>query len=151
MTICILNKSIGHTFRLHTFQNIRNMGKSNHDGKPKLQKTNKKWVRLATVFVYVVSVSLAAIVLAIYYSMIWKPRINVDRQSLIQHFWIVHELVGSNLYSCLNASKSSPVLSDSFSSLENYASSPRVNIGCEVVEYVLVFQVPSVYALREFD
>ncbi|XP_053330919.1 uncharacterized protein LOC128504753 [Spea bombifrons] len=36
-------------------------------------KTNKKWVRLATVFAYVLSVSLAAIVLAIYYSLIWKP------------------------------------------------------------------------------
>uniref|UniRef100_A0A9J8ABT0 Zgc:153157 n=1 Tax=Cyprinus carpio carpio TaxID=630221 RepID=A0A9J8ABT0_CYPCA len=36
-------------------------------------KTNKKWVRLATVFAYVLSVSLAAIILAIYYSMLWKP------------------------------------------------------------------------------
>uniref|UniRef100_A0A3Q2PRG8 InaF motif containing 2 n=1 Tax=Fundulus heteroclitus TaxID=8078 RepID=A0A3Q2PRG8_FUNHE len=38
-------------------------------------KTNKKWVRLATVFAYVLSVSLAAIILAIYYSLIWKPTI----------------------------------------------------------------------------
>ncbi|TGZ67686.1 hypothetical protein CRM22_004646 [Opisthorchis felineus] len=52
------------------------MAKSAHEGRPKLQKTSKKWVRLATVLVYVVSVSLAAIILAIYYSMIWKPRIN---------------------------------------------------------------------------
>ncbi|XP_038597448.1 putative transmembrane protein INAFM2 [Tachyglossus aculeatus] len=36
-------------------------------------KTNKKWVRLATVFAYVLSVSLAAIVLAVYYSLFWKP------------------------------------------------------------------------------
>lgn len=36
-------------------------------------KANKKWVRLATVMVYVVSVSLAAVVLAVYYSLIWKP------------------------------------------------------------------------------
>lgn len=36
-------------------------------------KTNKTWVRLATVFAYVLSVSLAAIILAIYYSLIWKP------------------------------------------------------------------------------
>ncbi|XP_063803586.1 putative transmembrane protein INAFM2 [Pseudophryne corroboree] len=36
-------------------------------------KTNKKWVRLATVFAYVLSVSLAAIILAVYYSLIWKP------------------------------------------------------------------------------
>ncbi|XP_027027828.1 putative transmembrane protein INAFM2 [Tachysurus fulvidraco] len=40
-------------------------------------KTNKKWVRLATVFAYVLSVSLAAIILAIYYSLIWKPTIQV--------------------------------------------------------------------------
>jgi len=36
-------------------------------------KTNKKWVRLATVLAYVLSVSLAAIVLAIYYSLMWNP------------------------------------------------------------------------------
>ncbi|XP_071809499.1 uncharacterized protein [Asterias amurensis] len=34
-------------------------------------KTNKKWIRLATVFAYVLSVSLVAIVLAIYYSFFW--------------------------------------------------------------------------------
>ncbi len=39
-------------------------------------KTNKKWVRLATVLAYVLSVSLAAIVLAIYYSLMWKPNIK---------------------------------------------------------------------------
>uniref|UniRef100_A0A2K5QIZ5 InaF motif containing 2 n=1 Tax=Cebus imitator TaxID=2715852 RepID=A0A2K5QIZ5_CEBIM len=36
-------------------------------------KTNKKWVRLATVFAHVLSVSLAAIVLAVHYSLIWQP------------------------------------------------------------------------------
>ncbi|GCC35672.1 putative transmembrane protein INAFM2 [Chiloscyllium punctatum] len=36
-------------------------------------KTNTKWVRLATVLAYVLSVSLAAIILAVYYSLIWKP------------------------------------------------------------------------------
>ena len=35
--------------------------------------TNKKWWRLATVVAYVLSVSLAAIVLAIYYSLMWNP------------------------------------------------------------------------------
>ncbi|CAH2328172.1 Hypothetical predicted protein [Pelobates cultripes] len=45
-------------------------------------KTNKKWVRLATVFAYVLSVSLAAIILAIYYSLIWKPvRTSGDQTS----------------------------------------------------------------------
>ncbi|XP_018943196.1 putative transmembrane protein INAFM2 [Cyprinus carpio] len=41
-------------------------------------KTNKKWVRLATVFAYVLSVSLAAIILAIYYSLIWSPNKSVN-------------------------------------------------------------------------
>ncbi|KAM4664761.1 putative transmembrane protein INAFM2 [Discoglossus pictus] len=36
-------------------------------------KTNQKWVRLATVLAYVLSVSMAAIILAIYYSLIWMP------------------------------------------------------------------------------
>ncbi|XP_073493694.1 putative transmembrane protein INAFM2 [Phyllobates terribilis] len=45
-------------------------------------KTNKKWVRLATVFAYVLSVSLAAIILAVYYSLIWKPvRTSADVQN----------------------------------------------------------------------
>ena len=39
-------------------------------------KTNKKWVRLATVLAYVLAVSLAAIVLAIYYSLIWEPKLK---------------------------------------------------------------------------
>ena len=42
-------------------------------------KTNKKWVRLATVLAYVLSVSLAAIVLAIYYSLMWNPDIKIDK------------------------------------------------------------------------
>ncbi|XP_041814725.1 uncharacterized protein LOC121622017 [Chelmon rostratus] len=36
-------------------------------------KASKKWVRLATVVVYVLSVSLAAVILAVYYSLLWKP------------------------------------------------------------------------------
>ena len=39
-------------------------------------KTNKKWVRLATVLAYVLAVSLAAIVLALYYSIIWEPQLK---------------------------------------------------------------------------
>jgi len=36
-------------------------------------KSNKKCVRLATVFAYVVAVSLVAVGLAIYYSLMWEP------------------------------------------------------------------------------
>ncbi|XP_023931209.1 putative transmembrane protein INAFM2 [Lingula anatina] len=41
--------------------------------KTKMATKNKKWVRLATVLAYILAVSLAAIVLAIYYSVLWKP------------------------------------------------------------------------------
>jgi len=43
-------------------------------------KSNKKCVRLATVFAYVVAVSLVAVGLAIYYSVMWSPG-NVDSRS----------------------------------------------------------------------
>lgn len=39
-------------------------------------KPNKKCVRLATVVAYVICVSLAAIILAVYYSLIWRPDIK---------------------------------------------------------------------------
>ena len=45
-------------------------------------KTNKKWVRLATVLAYVLSVSLAAIVLAIYYSLMWNPDIKLPATTM---------------------------------------------------------------------
>ena len=40
-------------------------------------KTNKKCIRLATVVAYIICVSLAAIILAIYYSLIWRPDVNI--------------------------------------------------------------------------
>jgi len=43
-------------------------------------KSNKKCVRLATVFAYVVAVSLVAVGLAIYYSLMWTPG-KVDTRS----------------------------------------------------------------------
>ncbi|KAG8011562.1 putative transmembrane protein INAFM2 [Nibea albiflora] len=36
-------------------------------------KAKQRWVRVVTVSVYVLSVSLAAVILAVYYSLIWKP------------------------------------------------------------------------------
>ncbi|KAK3751576.1 hypothetical protein RRG08_012639 [Elysia crispata] len=47
-------------------------------------KTNKKWVRLATVLAYVLAVSLAAIVLATYYSLIWKPRLRKGQETTVE-------------------------------------------------------------------
>ncbi|KAJ8308086.1 hypothetical protein KUTeg_012960 [Tegillarca granosa] len=47
-------------------------------------KTNKKWIRLATVLAYVLAVSLAAIVLAIYYSFIWDPELKTTTNTTQQ-------------------------------------------------------------------
>lgn len=62
---------------------MKDRGFANERGKPATYtgdkkakmaaRTNHQWVRLATVFAYLLSVSLAAIILAIYYSLIWKP------------------------------------------------------------------------------
>jgi len=48
-------------------------------------KSNKKCVRLATVFAYVVAVSLVAVGLAIYYSLMWTPG-KVDSRSTTAGF-----------------------------------------------------------------
>lgn len=56
-------------------------------------KTNQKWVRLATVFAYVLSVSMAAIILAIYYSLIWIPvRSGSGNSSNLNHSQVVPTL-----------------------------------------------------------
>uniref|UniRef100_A0A3B5PYD9 InaF motif containing 2 n=1 Tax=Xiphophorus maculatus TaxID=8083 RepID=A0A3B5PYD9_XIPMA len=38
-----------------------------------LARANRKWVRLATVVGYVLAVSLAAVILAVYYGFFWRP------------------------------------------------------------------------------
>lgn len=69
------------TYRGHTNQTV-NKGptfSADKTGSHKTKmaaKTNKKWVRLATVLAYVLAVSLAAIVLATYYSLIWQPKLQ---------------------------------------------------------------------------
>ena len=45
------------------------------------KSNNKKWIRLATVFAYVVAVSLAAVALAIYYSLMWNPSVFDQQQA----------------------------------------------------------------------
>ncbi|CAN0054210.1 unnamed protein product [Lampetra planeri] len=78
--------------------------------------TNRKWVRLATVLVYVLSVSLAAIILAVYYCLIWRPvhalpaPTQPERASLAP----ASTLMDSSLSSSSSASSSSP-FSSSFS------------------------------------
>lgn len=41
-----------------------------------LSKSSKKWVRMLTVVVYVTSVSIAAVFLALYYSLLWRPQLS---------------------------------------------------------------------------
>ena len=65
-------------FRSNVANTVTNKGPtfSADKNKKMAAKTNKKWVRLATVLAYVLAVSLAAIVLAIYYSLIWEPKLK---------------------------------------------------------------------------
>lgn len=63
---------------VNKFVHQNSMGKQptyTADKKAKIAaRANKKWVRLATVLAYVISVSMAAIVLAIYYTFMWNPK-----------------------------------------------------------------------------
>ena len=58
-------------------------------------KTNKKWVRLATVLAYVLAVSLAAIVLATYYSLIWQPRLRKNPEVILETTTVVNTTMES--------------------------------------------------------
>ena len=44
-----------------------------NDKRKAVEQVNKKWVRVLTVLIYVISVSLVALVLGIYYRLIWRP------------------------------------------------------------------------------
>ncbi|KAH3850897.1 hypothetical protein DPMN_093373 [Dreissena polymorpha] len=80
-----MDKEDGHstTFRSNALHNAAKGPTFSADkNKTKMAaKTNKKWVRLATVLAYVLAVSLAAIVLAIYYSFIWDPKLKTTTVS----------------------------------------------------------------------
>ncbi len=39
-----------------------------------LENVNKKWVRVLTVITYVISVSVVALVLGLYYKLAWNPK-----------------------------------------------------------------------------
>ena len=65
-------------------------------------KSHKKWIRLATVVAYVLAVSLAAIVLAIYYSLMWDPRSNSTPSSVSGGSMEVTGSIGSDNNGTLN-------------------------------------------------
>ena len=44
-----------------------------NDKRKAVEQVNKKWVRVLTVLIYVISVSLVALVLGLYYRLIWRP------------------------------------------------------------------------------
>ena len=72
-------------------------------------KTNKKWVRLATVLAYVLSVSLAAIVLAIYYSLLWDPQLkNVNPSTVKPSDHTTNAVTAETTASILSTESSSP-------------------------------------------
>jgi hypothetical protein len=48
-----------------------------NDKRKAVEQVNKKWVRVLTVLIYVISVSLVALVLGIYYRLIWRPNYEI--------------------------------------------------------------------------
>ena len=45
-----------------------------------LENVNKKWVRVFTVIIYVISVSVVALVLGLYYKLAWNPKYESDNK-----------------------------------------------------------------------
>lgn len=85
-------------------------------------KTNKKWVRLATVFAYVLSVSLAAIILAVYYSLIWKP---TSQGSGVPNGTPANNITLMNVSSSVNATSANSTQADNGTS----ANGTQIDLG----------------------
>ncbi|KAL7633096.1 UNVERIFIED_CONTAM: hypothetical protein RMT77_016458 [Armadillidium vulgare] len=71
--------SPGQQQRIHSIHNEfkERAASTHHHHRTKLEKTqNKKIVRLLTVIAYVISVSMAAIILSLYYVFLWEPKIK---------------------------------------------------------------------------
>ena len=45
-----------------------------------LDNVNKKWVRVLTVITYIISVSVVALVLGLYYKLAWNPKYDSDNK-----------------------------------------------------------------------
>ncbi|CAG0920668.1 unnamed protein product [Notodromas monacha] len=59
-----------------------------------IEKPNKKLIRVLSVLGYVISVTMAGVMLSLYYVFLWKPSINcVSSQPLVSQFTVAHPLV----------------------------------------------------------
>ncbi|RNA02357.1 transmembrane INAFM2 [Brachionus plicatilis] len=47
-----------------------------------LEHINKKWVKVITVITYIISVSLVALILGLYYKLAWNPKYDFENKSL---------------------------------------------------------------------
>lgn len=47
-----------------------------------MDHVNKKWVKVITVITYIISVSLVALILGLYYKLAWHPKYEVDKYNL---------------------------------------------------------------------
>ncbi len=48
------------------------------DNRKTLEKVNKKWVRVLTVITYVIAISMIALILGLYYRLVWHPNYNSE-------------------------------------------------------------------------
>lgn len=48
------------------------------DERKTLEHINKKWVKVITVITYIISVSLVALVLGLYYKLAWNPKYDFE-------------------------------------------------------------------------
>ncbi|CAF0918095.1 unnamed protein product [Brachionus calyciflorus] len=54
------------------------------DERKTLEHINKKWVKVLTVITYVISVSLVALILGLYYKLAWNPKYNNENYNYVR-------------------------------------------------------------------
>lgn len=53
-----------------------------NDKRIAMDHINKKWVRVVTVITYIISISLIALVLGLYYRLVWHPKYETEEAPL---------------------------------------------------------------------
>lgn len=52
------------------------------DEQKTIEHINKKWVKVITVITYIISVSMVALILGLYYNLAWNPKYDFENTSL---------------------------------------------------------------------
>ena len=82
-----------------------------NDKRIAMDHINKKWVRVLTVITYIISISLIALVLGLYYRLVWHPKYETDE---VPHAIEIPHYEGPNLNQTISMGKIKVIQTNNF-------------------------------------